>query len=441
MSSSFTPPHSLDGEKAVLGAILRDPDALNLVADKLLPEFFFVDAHRQIFQAMLELYQQNEPTDIMIVADRLRRMGADAEYVGPQYLVELTEAAPVAQNVEYYAQIVKEHHYLRKIISQCQETIQKATVYDGSVAGFIGDLEKQFLEISNSHDATGIVPISKALDDALADLEKKIGAAGQMTGVPSKFVDLDRITGGWQPSDLIIIAARPGMGKTAFALNCAVNATTSGKSVTFFSLEMSKSQLIFRILSSEARIDASKFRRGDFLDEELDRLMHASQAVHNMNIGVDDTPGLSILELRSRCRRYKKERGLDLVVIDYLQLMSGSGTKKNESREREIAEISMGLKSLAKELQISVIALAQLNRGPDSRPDKTPKISDLRESGSMEQDADMIMFLYRDEYYNPNSEDAGKALVKIAKNRHGALEDVSLAFAPNFMKFTNLQFT
>ena len=438
---SFTPPHSLEGEKAVLGAILREPESLNTVADKLVPDFFYLDAHRQIFTAMLELYQANEPTDILTVADKLRRLGAASEYLGPQYLVELTESSPVAQNIEYYAGIVREHHYLRKIIISCQDTIQKAMTFDGTVNDFVGDVEKQFLEITNSNDLTGIVTISAALDDALKDLEKRINTGDQMTGVPSQFVDIDRITGGWQRSDLVIIAARPGMGKTAFALNNAVNAARAGKGVTFFSLEMSKSQLLFRIMASEARIDASKFRRGDFTDEELDRLMHASKGIHNLNFGVDDTPGLSILELRSRCRRYKKERGLDMIVVDYLQLMTGSGTKKYESREREIAEISMGLKSLAKELDIAVIALAQLNRGPDSRPDKVPKISDLRESGSMEQDADMILFLYRDEYYNPNSEDAGKALVKIGKNRHGALEDISLAFAPNFMKFTNLQYT
>lgn len=436
---TFALPHSLDGEKAVLGAILRDPEVLNLVADKLVPEDFFLDAHRQVFQAMLDLYKDNDPTDILTVADKLRRLGADAEYIGPQYLVELTEAAPVALNVEYYAKIVKEHHYLRQIIVQCQDTVQRAMTYDGTVASFIGDLEKQFLNITNTNDVKGIVRINKVLDESLEDLERRINSAGQMTGVPSQFIDLDRITGGWQRTDMIVIAARPGMGKTAFALNCLVNAARSGKSTLFFSLEMSKVQLQFRIWSGEARIDASKFRRGDFSDEELDRLMHASQGLNGIGIGIDDTPGLSIMELRSRCRRYKKEHGLDMIIVDYLQLMTSPSGKKDQSREREIAEISAGLKALAKELDIAVIALAQLNRGADSRPDKRPKISDLRESGSIEQDADMIMFLYRDEYYDKNSEDVGKAQVIIGKNRHGSLEDVNLAFAPNFMKFSNLQ--
>lgn len=388
---------------------------------------------------MLELYQLNEPTDILTVADKLRRQGSDAEYVGPQFLVELTEAAPVAQNVEYYAKIVKEHHYLRQIITQCQDTIQRAMTYDGTVSSFIGDLEKQFLEISNSNDTKGIVPIQKVLEESIDDLERRINAAGQMTGVASQFIDLDRITGGWQRTDLIVIAARPGMGKTAFALNCLINAARTGKAVTFFSLEMSRIQLQFRVWSAEARIDASKFRRGDFSDEELDRLAHASQSLNGINIGIDDTPGLSIMELRSRCRRYKKERGLDMIIVDYLQLMTSPSARKQDNREREIAEISAGLKALAKELDIAVIALAQLNRGADARPDKRPKISDLRESGSIEQDADMILFLYRDEYYNRDSEDVGKAQVIIGKNRHGSIEDVNLAFAPNFLKFSNLQ--
>jgi len=439
--SALAPPHSLDAERAVLGAILRDADALNTIADKISPEQFYLDAHRQTYTAMSELYQQNEPTDIMTVAEKLRRLHADSDYLGPAFLVELTERSPVAQNIEYYAKVVRDYYYLRRIIVACQSTVQKAMGYDGSVAGFIEDVEKEFIAIANQQDVGGISTTHEVLEKTIAEIEARLNGDGKMTGVPSEFVDLDRITGGWQKSDLIIIAARPGMGKTAFALNCVTNAVKAGKSTVVFTLEMSKTQLMERVISSEARIDSSRMRKGDLNEEEQDRLMHGVRVISTMPamMGIDETPSISLLELRSRCRRFKKEHGLDLIVIDYLQLMGPSGTKKYESREREISEISGGLKALAKELCVPVIALAQLNRGVEGRPDKVPKLSDLRESGSMEQDADMIMFIYRDEYYNPESEQAGKALIRIGKNRHGALEDIYLAFAPNFLKFTNLQ--
>ncbi len=441
--SELAPPHSLDAERAVLGAILRDADALNAIADKLSPEQFYLDAHRQTYAAMCELYQQNEPTDIMTVAEKLRRLHADSDYLGPAFLVELTERSPVSQNIEYYAKVVRDYYYLRRIITACQSTVQKAMGYDGSVAGFIEDVEKEFIAIANQQDVGGISTTDEVLEKTIAEIEARLNGDGKMTGVPSQFVDLDRITGGWQKSDLIIIAARPGMGKTAFALNCVTNAVKAGKSTVVFTLEMSKTQLMERVISSEARIDSSRMRKGDLNEEEQDRLMHGVRSISTMPamMGIDETPGISLLELRSRCRRFKKEHGLDLIVIDYLQLMGPSGTKKYESREREISEISGGLKALAKELSVPVIALAQLNRGVEGRPDKVPKLSDLRESGSMEQDADMIMFIYRDEYYNPESEQAGKALIRIGKNRHGSLEDIYLAFAPNFLKFTNLQQT
>jgi replicative DNA helicase len=431
----------LDAEKAVLGSILRESDNLNVIADKLKSDQFFHDAHRKIYDGMLDLYSQNEPTDILTVAERLRRKGLDQETLGPAYLVDLTENSPVSQNIEYYAKIIADYYYLRRIISACQGTIHKAKSFDGEISHFVEDVEKEFLEITNSQDKVGLTLALQVLDSTINELEERLASEGTLTGVPSNFIDLDHITGGWQKSDLIIIAARPGMGKTAFALNCIMNAVKAKKTVAMFTLEMSKNQLMTRLIASEARIDQSKLRRGDLTDEEQDRLMHGVRAIGTLPsiLGIDETPGLTLLELRSRCRRFKKEHGLDLIVIDYLQLMAPSGTKKYESREREISEISGGLKGLAKELNVPVIALAQLNRGPDTRPDKVPKLSDLRESGSMEQDADQIFFLYRDEYYNPNSEDAGKALIRIAKNRHGATDDIYLAFAPNFLKFSNLQ--
>jgi replicative DNA helicase len=438
--STTTPPHSLEAEKAVLGACLRSPEILNIVADKLLPSEFFLDAHQKIFQVMLDQYQKNEPSDVLLVAEILRRSGEESEYLGVPYLVELEEVAPISQNIEHYAKIIRECYYLRRIIHACQTTVAKALNFDGKISTFVEDVEKEFLKITNEQDTRGIVTAHEVVDSTIEEIESRLNLEGHLTGVPSEFIDLDQITGGWQKSDLIIVAARPGMGKTAFALNIVTNAAKNGRAVAVFTLEMSKNQLMTRILASESRIDSSKLRTGDLSDEELDRLMHGARLLSQLpaTMGIDETPGISLMELRSRCRRFKREFGLDLVVVDYLQLMTASGNKRYESREREISEISGGLKALAKELSVPVIALAQLNRGPDTRPDKVPKLSDLRESGSMEQDADIILFLYRDEYYNPNSEDAGKALVRIAKNRHGSLEDIYLAFAPNFLKFTNL---
>jgi replicative DNA helicase len=438
--TNYTPPQSIEAEKAVLGSILRNPDNLNLIVDKITPDAFFQDAHRQIYSAMISLYNANEPTDILTVSDRLKKMEDASDSLGPAYLVELTENCPITQNIEYYAHIVRDHYYLRRIVKACQGTVHKALAYDGEVAGFIEDVEKEFLSIANEQDSKGIITAEAVLAETIEELEARIAHDGDLTGVASQFTDLDKITGGWQNSDLIIMAARPGMGKTAFALNCAMNAVKSGKHVAVFTLEMAKTQLMTRLVALEARVDAGRLRKGDLTEEEQDRLMHGVRQIGTLPamLGIDETPGINLLELRSRCRRFKKEHGLDVVIIDYLQLMGPSGTKKYDSREREISEISGGLKNLAKELNIPVIALAQLNRGPDTRPDKIPKLADLRESGSMEQDADQIFFLYRDEYYNPNSEDAGKALIRIAKNRHGATDDIYLAFAPNFMKFSNL---
>lgn len=434
-------PHSPEAERAVLGAVLRDPDQLVAVEGLLLVDHFFLDAHKKIFRAMVDLSSQSERADLITVADRLRSLEEDNELLGPSYLVELTENCPISQNIEHYAQIVRADFYRRRIIEACQETIRSALNYDGSIESYIERVEKEFLSIANEHDRKGIMPARQVLDSTIEQIEAKLARGDTITGVPTGFTELDRLIGGFQRSDLIILAARPGMGKTAFALNCASSAARHGKNVVIFTLEMTKEQLMSRVLSSEARVDSARLRRGELNEEEEDRLAQGARNVYEMSssFGIDETPGVSLMELRSRCRRYKKEFGLDMVVVDYLQLMSSSaGNRRYESREREISEISMGLKALAKELDVPVIALAQLNRGPDARPDKRPKISDLRESGSMEQDADMIVFIYRDEYYNPASEDTGIAEILLAKNRHGATTTIKLAFQPNFVSFQNL---
>jgi replicative DNA helicase len=442
LSEHLILPHSIEAEKAVLGSLLRDAEQLTLIEGILEPKHFFLDAHSKIYGAALDLSMRGESVDIVTVAEKLRQFDGDENYLGPRYLVDLTENCPNTQNIEHYAKIVRKHFYTRRIITACQDTIKSALSYEGEVEGFVEDIEKEFLAITGEYDRKGVVKADKVLESTIEEIQKNLESDGCITGVPSGFFDLDALTGGLQPSDLIILAARPGMGKTAFALNMATNATFSKKSVIIFTLEMSKEQLMSRVLSSVARVDSSRLRKGDLSEEEQDRLMEGARKIHEYKdyLGIDETPGITLMELRSRCRRYHKEFGLDLVMVDYLQLMGGGGSpgKKMESREREISTISMGLKALAKELSIPIVALAQLNRGPDARPDKRPKISDLRESGSMEQDADLILFVYRDEYYNPSSELAGISEVIIGKNRHGNLDTIKLAFQPNFVSFQNL---
>lgn len=439
---NITLPHSIDAEKAVLGALLRDVGAVNAVAERLRPKHFFMDAHGRIYEAMLTLYGANEPTDILTVADKLRQgqESADHPALSPAYLVELTENCPVTQNVEYYSEIVQRYYYLRRIIYSCQDTVKKATICDGTIGSFIEELEKEFLSIARDFDRKGLIPAHEVLPPTLDELEKRLTADGSVTGVPSGFTDLDNITGGWQKSDLIILAARPAMGKTALALNWAMNAAKKSFPVAIFTLEMSSNQLMMRLLSAEARVDSSRLRKGSLTEDEQDRLMYGAKVIHGLPsiLAIDETPAIGLIELRSRCRRFKKEHGLELVIVDYLQLMGSTMDKRLENREREISEISMGLKALAKELNIPVIALAQLNRGPEKRTDKRPNLSDLRESGALEQTADIILFVYRDEYYNPSSEHVGKAEVIIGKNRHGATDKVFLAFQPNFVSFHNL---
>ena len=436
--SSASLPYSKDAERAVLGAILKDPECLLLIEGMLVPEHFYVDAHQKIYTAITELSEVGDASDIVTVAEKLR--SEKGHLLGSSYLLDLTESAPISENIEHYAAIVRKNFFLRKVVLTCQDAIKGALSLGGSVEEYIEKLEKEFLEISADNDTSGLIKADKVLESTIEDIQRKLESDGATTGVPTGFNELDGLTGGLQPSDLIILAARPGMGKTALVLNMATNAAFAKKSVVVFTLEMSKEQLMSRVLSSVARVDSSRLTKGDLTDEEQDRLMEGARRVYECKdyLAIDETPGITLMELRSRCRRFAKEHGLDFVVIDYLQLMSGSAGNSQDSREREISRISMGLKELAKELRVPVVALAQLNRGPDARPDKRPKISDLRESGSMEQDADIILFVYRDEYYNPDSESAGISEVIVGKNRHGGTTTVKLAFQPSFVSFQNL---
>jgi replicative DNA helicase len=441
----YTPPHSLEAERALIGGFIIHPSQLSLVTDKtnLKPNQFYLPLHQHVMQSMLDLDNKKLPIDICAIVHMAADQGADASHVVPElYLADLMERASPTQGLEHYALIVKQKYHLRRIIDICQTTIQHATKAEDP-SRLLEDVERVFLEIGKDQDAKeGLKNAKEVLIPTLEILEQRISAGGKLTGVSSGFTELDHYTGGWQKSDLVILAARPGMGKTALALNWALNGLKYDPQavIAVFTLEMSKEQLMERLLSSQGRIDSVKMRKGDLTDEDQDRLMHGAKEIHKLGprLVIDETPGLSLSQLRSRCRRYQKEHGLSLIIIDYLQLMTASQSAQKQGREREIGEISMGLKSLAKELAVPVIAAAQLNRGPDSRPDKRPKISDLRESGSMEQDADMILFVYRDEYYNPNSEHAGKAEIIVAKNRHGETGSLYLAWLPNFVSFHNL---
>ena len=436
-------PHSSEAEKAVLGAILRSPDIFNQLVERvqLQPEHFFLDNHKQIFDAMVHLDSTSKPIDYFTITEALTKLQIPPNL---PFLIELVEGSPVTENVEHYAHAVKEKYYLRRIIKVCEEASLQARTGSNDAREFLGEVEKEFLKIVNEHerDRNGLMSAKEILQLTLDELEKRRASGGEITGISSGFMDLDKVTCGWQKSDLVILAARPGMGKTALALNWALNAvkTHSECHVAIFTLEMSKEQLVERLISAEGKIDSTRLRRGDFGEDDMDRVMYAARQINGVGerLMIDETPGISVADLRARCKRYKREHGLDLVLIDYLQLMTGSQTAAKQGREREIGEISTNLKALAKELSVPVIALAQLNRGPDARPDKRPKMSDLRESGAMEQDADLIMFVYRDEYYNPESADVGKSEVIIAKNRHGETGRCYLAWLPNFVSFGNL---
>lgn len=437
--SAAVPPHSVDAEKAVLGAILNEPATFINVSNILQQEHFYLEKHQLIYQVIAELDRDGRAADVITVAELAGYRGK----ISVAYLSELVDSCPVTLHIDHYANIVKQCYVRRKIIKSCQEVIKKTLHYDGADDEFLEEIEKELLQATEEQEQRGLTPAGDVVTAVMEELESRVGLGDKLTGVPTGFKDIDAVTGGWQASDLIILAARPGMGKTALALNWAVAAARSGSPTAVFSLEMSKNQLVMRLLASEAKIDSAKMRRGNLNPDEQDMLMQGMRQLNDLpaQLSIDDTPAITMMELRSRCRRFKREHGLGLIVIDYLQLVGRSVEARYENREREISEISRSLKALAKELSVPVISLAQLNRGPDARPDKRPRMSDLRESGSMEQDADLVLFIYRDEYYHKSSEEAGKAEVIIGKNRHGPMETIELAFLANYVSFHTLDTT
>ncbi len=431
------PPHNHEAEQAVLGAILLEPSVLVSVNEHLKAEDFYRQAHQRLFQVMNDLAEKGEPVDLVTLTSELQDRKLLDEVGGVPYLTELASVVPTAANVEYYAKIVEEKAILRRLIRTATQIA--AAGYTGSeeVTQVINEAERKILEISQRRIRGGFIPIRDVLIESYEQIEARHFNKSGINGIPSGFVDLDRMTSGFKGSDLIILAARPSMGKTAFALNVAQNvAVRAGKTVAIFNLEMSATQMVMRMLAAEGNIDAQAFRTGNLNEEDWEKLTMAISTLSEAPIFIDDTPGVTVYDIRAKLRRLQAEHGLGLVVIDYLQLISGRG---GESRQQEISEISRSLKLMARELDVPVMALSQLSRAVEQRQDKRPMLSDLRESGSIEQDADLVAFLYRDDYYNEDSEKKNIAELIIGKQRNGPVGKVELLFLKNYNKFLSLE--
>ena len=430
------PPHSVEAEQSVLGSILLDKDAMISVSETLIPEDFYKEAHRVIYECMLKLYNNQSEIDLITLADELRDQGYLDDIGGIAYITSLSTIVPTTSNIKYYINIVKEKSISRQLISAANDIINLG--YDSStkVEDVLENAEKKIFDISQERTTNDFQPINQVLTETLSMLEKLYEEKSDVTGLTTGFRDLNKKINGLQRSDLLLIAARPAMGKTAFALNLVQNAALKGDaSVAVFSLEMSKEQLVQRMVAAQSSVELKKIKTGTLAANDWPRITDGMAVLSGAKIHIDDTPGIKISELRSKCRKLKIEKGLDLVLIDYLQLMEGEG--HNESRQQEIAKISRSLKILAKELDCPVVALSQLSRAPEQRADHRPMLSDLRESGSIEQDADIVMFLYRDEYYNPDTERKNIGEVIVAKNRHGETGTVELVWFGEIQKFAD----
>lgn len=431
------PPHSIEAEESVLGGILLDNDAVNIAMERLRGEDFYRPDHGLIFEAMIELTDKREPIDVISLGQQLRSKGVLEQCGGTDNLARLAGAVPSAANVGYYAKIVKEMALRRKIIHEASAVVENAFEMEGEVEEFLDSTEQRILGVSEHRVRPSFFKVGDVIQESIKLVEKLYDQKQPVTGVPTGFEDLNKLTAGFQASDLIIIAARPSMGKTALALCMAQHIGIREKlPVAFFTLEMSKEQLVLRMLCSEARVDSSKVRTGHLGERDFPRLVEAASRIAEAPVFLDDTPAITVTEMRAKSRRLHREQGLGLIVVDYLQLMRSPAY--SHSREQEISDISRSLKALAKELSVPVIALSQLNRSVESRNDKHPQMSDLRESGAIEQDADIIMFIYRDEVYNEASADKGIAELGIAKHRTGPTGTVRLAFFPEYTRFDSL---
>ena len=435
-----TMPNSIEAEPSVIGSMIMDRDAVMSASEILVKEDFYHQQYGLLFQAMVDLFNDRQPVDLVTLQNKLKEMNVPPEISALEYVKDLVSAVPTSANVKYYAQIVKEKALLRKLIHVNEDIENQCYQGTESTEVLLEQTEKKIFDLLQNRGGGDYVPIKQVVMNALDKIEAASKTKGTVTGIATGFLDLDYKTAGLQPSDLILVAARPSMGKTAFVLNIAQYAAFHSDLCTaIFSLEMSKEQLVNRLFSLESRVDAQKLRSGNLDDSDWEKLIEGAGVIGRSKLIIDDTPGISISEMRSKCRKYKLEHDLKLIIIDYLQLMSGSSGKGSESRQQEISEISRSLKALARELHVPVIALSQLSRQVEQRPDHRPMLSDLRESGAIEQDADVVMFIYRDDYYNKESENKGIAEIIIAKQRNGPIGTVELVWLPEYTKFANLE--
>ena len=432
------PPNSMEAEQSVLGSMLLDKEAVAAAAEVLHGEDFYSDAHREIYEAILDIYDRGMPVDLVTLAEALRQRGTLESVGGGTYISDLSMSVPSTANVRYYVRIVEEKAVLRRLIAASGDIMQESYAASEDLDIIIDHAEKKIFDISQRKNDQNFEPIKTILLDTYSRIEELTKNKGKIVGVATGFRDFDLRTSGLNPSDFVLIAGRPSMGKTSFALNIAQYAAVHSKvPVAIFSLEMSKDQLVQRMLSCQAHIELQKIRTGDLTEEDWIKLVHAATPLSQAPIFIDDTPAISAMEIRSKARRLKLEHGLGMIVIDYLQLMSGRGNI--ESRQQEVSDISRSLKALARELEVPVVTLSQLSRGPEARQDHRPMLSDLRESGAIEQDADLVVFLYRDEYYNPDSEKQNIAEAIIAKQRNGPTGTVELVWLGEYTQFASYE--
>jgi replicative DNA helicase len=430
-----SPPHSREAEESVIGAVLLSEDAVNEVMDRIHPEDFYVPAHQAIFESMRELFDSNQAIDAVTVSESLRRRGELEKVGGVAYLARLVDIVPSTSNIVYYAGIVEEHAKRRELIRAGATVTDVAFDIDEEIASVLDRAEQVVLGVAEKRSSQTLLEVGPMFSDVLEHIELMEQRGTELTGLATGFVDLDKKLAGLQPSNLVIIAGRPAMGKSSLALNIATNVAAGGEPVAIFSLEMSKEEIVHRILSSVGKVDSMKLRSGQ-LGPLWQRVVDAAGTMYKAPIFIDDSPVVTVTDIRAKCRRLKRKKGLSLIVVDYLQLMESHG---GENRQQEIAQISRNMKNLARELEVPIIAASQLNRSLESREDKRPRLSDLRESGSLEQDADVVMFVYRHEYYHPeDQEKKGIAEIIVSKHRAGSTGPVELTFQPEFTRFANL---
>ena len=431
-------PSSIEAEQSVIGSMIMDREAIVVASELITGEDFYNRQYGILFETMVELNDEGKPVDMVTLQDRLKEKDVPPEVSSLEFVRDLITAVPTSANIKYYAGIVAEKSTLRKLIRLNEEIANTCYAGKESLEVILEDTEKKIFEVVQKRNTGEFVPIRQVVMNAMDRIERASRNKGAVTGIATGFIDLDYRTAGMQPSDLILIAARPSMGKTAFVLNIAEHvAFKLNQTVAIFSLEMSKEQLVNRLFSLESRVDSQHIRTGQLTDQEWERLIESAGMIGRSNLIIDDTPGITVAELRSKCRKYKLEQNLSMIIIDYLQLMSGSG--RTDSRQQEISDISRSLKAIARELNVPVIALSQLSRAVEQRPDHRPMLSDLRESGAIEQDADVVMFIYRDEYYNHDTDKKGVAEIIIAKQRNGPIGTVELVWLPDYTKFANME--